>query len=141
MKKSRADDGTNSLEQKPQTLLKSNEALKSIVLWIKWLTITYQSWFFENGVKYKGSILDNCPACGGLGFIPVKVKRNIYNYIGEYDESEACSVCSTGIDKHERLGIPIFSERPSCQFHTSCPIKDKSQKQGKCHKCICKFDK
>ncbi len=129
MKKSRADDGSDTPEQRPQILLKATEALKSITLWIKWLTMTYQSFFFENGVKYKGPILDNCPACGGLGFIG---SNNSDGY--------ACTVCLTGKDKHERLDIPYHLDEPICQFINTCPFKDKSQKQEKCHKCRCKFD-
>lgn len=140
MKKSRADDGLNKLDEKPQILLKATEAIKSIALWIKWLTMPYQSYSFENGVKYKGVMLDNCPGCGGLGFIPITVKRNVYNYTAEYAESEACTICLTGKDKHERLGIPYYIDKPTCQFTSTCPIKDKSQKQEKCHKCNCKFD-
>lgn len=141
MKKSRADDRLNNPGEKPQVLLKAVEAIKSIALWINWLTMSYQSYSFDNSEKRKGSILDNCPGCGGLGFIAVKVKRNIYQYVGEYDESEACPICLTGKDKNERLGIPYHLDKPVCQFTVSCPFKDKSQKQEKCHKCNCKFDK
>lgn len=140
MKTSRANDGLNILEEKPQILLKATEAIKSIALWGKWLTMTYQSYSFENGVKYKGQILDNCPACSGLGFISTTAVRNIYNYKANYAESEACPICLTGKDKHERLDLPYYLDKPVCQFIGTCPFKDKSQKQEKCHKCKCKFD-
>ncbi len=129
MKKSRADDGLNNPDEQPQRLLKSNEAIKNSVTWIKWLTMTYPSYFFENGVKYKGPILDHCPACDGRGFIG-----------GKDGDGYSCPICLTGKYKNNEKGTPFYKDKPICEFISNCPIKDKSQKQEKCHKCICKFD-
>ena len=63
---------------------------------------------------------DYCPACEGLGFIPVKVKRNIYGYESTYDEGFACPDCLTGMDKKERIGLPLYKERPGYRFINSC---------------------
>ena len=130
MKKSPANDELNTPEEKPQGLLKPYEAIRSPITWVKFLTMTYQSYGSENGIKYKGPILDYCPACFGQGFIT--------NVSGD---GEACLICLTGKSKNQNLGIPFYQSKPTCEFITTCPFKERSQKQEKCHQCICKFDR
>ena len=73
-----------------------NQALTNKETWKVWLNFEYQSYFTEeDGTRKQGAKLDNCPACEGLGFIPTKVKRNLYNQQSIYEEGLACPVCLT----------------------------------------------
>ncbi len=65
-------------------------------------------WIEKDRTQKQGSKPDYCPACEGLGFIPVKVKRNIYGHESTYDEGFACPNCLAGIDKKERIGLPFY---------------------------------
>lgn len=131
-------------EQEPEEaktyIPKASECFSNFTLWEKWLTMTYQSYTFEDGKKYKAAILDVCPACDSTGTVGVKVKRHIYNRLTEYEEALACPVCLTGQNKHQRLSLPISPEKPTCLYAPQCCFKDILQKQPKCHKMICKFD-
>lgn len=106
-----------------------NEALKSPEMFISFLSKNYQGYNLNNGVKELGEIIDDCPACRGLG-----TTGNINT------DAEACPICLVGKLKNKTLGIPFYFGKLVCGFLTECPIKDKSQKQAKCHQCKCKFD-
>lgn len=127
-------------KEKHQPLLKTHEALKNPVTWGKWLTMTYQSFSSNGSEKQKGPMLDNCPGCGGLGFIGATVKKNPYKYWGKYDEGFACPICLTGKKLHERQEILFYPDKPICQFTGTCPFKTELQKQEKCKGVTCKFD-
>lgn len=95
-------------------------------------------WIEEDGTQEQEPEPDYCPACKGLGFIPVKVKRNIYGYESTYDEGFACPNCLAGSDKKERIGLLLYKERPVYRFINSYPFTN--EKQSKCQNIKCKFD-
>lgn len=121
----------------PSGYIKIEKALESAGNWITWLNLEYLTKKMDdNGKLNPDKILDNCPACRGFGFISGKGKLKDKTY----EVGFACNICKTGVDKHERLLIPIFQGKEVCDFHYECMLTE-NQKQDKCFKCVCKHDK
>lgn len=125
----------NSESEYPKSVgMKVEEAIKSAYTWKYWLSYEYQSSTMDSkGNKTPGPVLDNCPACRGLGFLSVEVDG--------YSCGVACNVCKSGAAK--RVGskpLIAFEGTPKCDFIDRCPIKSIVDKNYKCKRVKCKFD-
>lgn len=126
---------------------KDEWAIKSIPTWTKWINYKYQSTKMDHrGSKSNGPVLDNCIACGGLGFIGGIEVMKIMGTKGKYEVAYACPCCDTGAAKREKCGeYPDYpNKKPDCIYSEQCPYESVNQIQNKCklvNRNSCKFFK
>jgi hypothetical protein len=121
------------------------EAIKNKISWKEWLNHKYTTRLMKEG-KFTDSVtFENCPACAGYGFVPIKTGKN--------QDAQCCPICLTGQSKKERLKSlggsisvhPIEDHRGNkaitCQFIQDCPFTTSTQKSAYCNLVLCKFDK